>query len=332
MPGDQKDLVPGCQHRPKSSYEPARSYEGARRLVTAPHRNIYRRRRRLSMMRLGGNSERWRKATSHRKDDRTWCGRPSARPIYNVLLALTTAKLRLEAAPFVALGSALGSMGASRVFGTLLTATVAASSSSTASLQDAALWLSRFGVDPLLPRLTAYYGDADVQGADTTFRTTNEETVQLLSRAPSVTWDASSAEDKYILLMLDPDHPQRAQDGSNSGEMGPFLQWFVVNARESASSGHPVVDYVAPSVENGEGTHRYILLLLAQKRPGTLKGFIESRGPQWDFAGFLKTNEQALEPVAYNFFYATTDTVGGAAGRAERGSPGSASEYPKSEL
>merc|ERR1711865_82207 len=204
-----------------------------------------------------------------------------------------------------------GSMGASSVFGILFTATVAASSSSTASLEDAALWLSRYGLDPLLPRLTAYYGDADVQGADTTFRTTNEETAQLLSRAPSVTWDAS-------------------------GEMGPFLQWLVVNARESASSGHPVVEYVAPSAENGEGTHRYILLLLSQKRPGTLKGFTESRGPQWDFAGFLKTNEHALEPVAYNFFYATTDTVGsgmdGAAGRAERGSPGFASESPKSEL
>ena len=229
-----------------------------------------------------------------------------------------------------------GSMGASSVFGILFTATVAASSSSTASLEDAALWLSRYGLDPLLPRLTAYYGDADVQGADTTFRTTNEETAQLLSRAPSVTWDASGADEKYILLMLDPDHPERAQDGSNSGEMGPFLQWLVVNARESASSGYPVVEYVAPSAENGEGTHRYILLLLSQKRPGTLKGFTESRGPQWDFAGFLKTNEHALEPVAYNFFYATTDTVGsgmdGAAGRAERGSPGSASESPKSEL
>ena len=65
-------------------------------------------------------------------------------------------------------------MGASRVFGIILTATVAASSSSTASLEDAALWLSRFGVDPLLPRLTAYYGDADVQGADTTFRTLSQ--------------------------------------------------------------------------------------------------------------------------------------------------------------
>ena len=227
-------------------------------------------------------------------------------------------------------------MGASRVFGIILPATVAASSSSTASLEDAALWLSRFGVDPLLPRLTAYYGDADVQGADTTFRTSSKETAQLLSRAPSVTWDTTGDEDKYILLMLDPDHPQRAQDGSNSGELGPFLHWLVVNARESASSGHPAVDYVAPSAQNGEGTHRYILLLLSQKRPGSLKGFIESRGPKWDFAGFLKTNEHAIEPVAYNFFYATTDSVGspmdGAAARAERGLPGSASDDPKSEL
>ena len=223
-------------------------------------------------------------------------------------------------------------MGALHIIGFLTTAVGAAGSSSTASLEDAALWLSRFGVDPLLPRLTVYYGDTDVQGAATTFRTTNEETVEMLSRAPSVMWDANGSDEKYILLMLDPDHPDRAQDGSNSGEMGPFLQWLVVNARESASSGHPVVSYVGPSAKNGEGTHRYILLLLSQKRPGTLKGFTESRGPRWDLAGFLKANEHAVEPVAYNFFYATTDgwqnptiTLGSAKDRA-------ASEELKSEL
>ena len=61
-------------------------------------------------------------------------------------------------------------------------------------------------------------------------------------------WDAFAETDKHILLMLDPDHPERAHDGSNSGEMGPFLHWLVVNAHEKASSGHPVVTYLRRSV------------------------------------------------------------------------------------
>lgn len=228
-------------------------------------------------------------------------------------------------------------MSTLRVLVILLTAKGAASSSSTATLEDAALWLSGFGVDPFLPILTAYYRDAGVQGSGTTFRMANEDTARMLSREPSVVWDAIGGDHKYILLMLDADHPERAQDGSNSGEMGPFLHWLVVNAHESASSGHPVVTYVGPSAENGGGTHRYVLLLLLQKRPGSLTGFTESRGPRWDLAGFLKTNEHAVEPVAYNFFYATTDSIGsgvmdGAAARAERGLPGPTSEEFKSEL
>ena len=201
----------------------------------------------------------------------------------------------------------------------------ATATASTATLEDAALWLSRYGVDVHLPRLPVYYGHADVQGSGTTFRLSSDETSALLANPPSIEWETVGDTDKYMLLMLDPDHPERAADGSNSGAEGPFLHWLVVNMRESAAGGITAMAYKAPSADNGPGTHRYVFLLLEQRGVGTLAGYSDSRGPNWDLAGFLKDNAHAVRPVAYNFFYATAESIGsaldGAAARAAQGLP-----------
>ena len=209
----------------------------------------------------------------------------------------------------------------------LATATHAA----TPTLDDAALWLNTLGVRADLPRLSVRYG-SDVQGSDTTFRLKSGEVHELLQHAPTVEWEEGAfgtpqhESEKFFLLMLDPDAPARADDGSLSGSAGPWLHWLVANGKHgSLSTGQTVVSYMPPDPPETGGTHRYIFLLFRQLKPGTLSGYVA--GPmfrrKWDVAGFLRDNAGALEPVACNFFYATAERIGGpmdgAAGRADSG-------------
>ena len=90
----------------------------------------------------------------------------------------------------------------------------------TPTLDDAALWLTTLGVRADLPRLSVRYsGSSDrVQGSDTTFRLEEGDggVRELLQLPPTVGWDAGAfgapqhADEKFLLLMLDPDAPERA--------------------------------------------------------------------------------------------------------------------------
>ena len=83
---------------------------------------------------------------------------------------------------------------------------------------------------------------------------------------------------------------------------------------------------VSPTPPKKGGTHRYIFVLFKQNAPGKLSGFSPNKAKprvSWDAAGFLKANAGKLEAVAYNFFYATSEVIGGpmdgAAARADSG-------------
>lgn len=66
---------------------------------------------------------------------------------------------------------------------------------------------------------------------------------------PEVTWEE---EGKHTLICIDPDAPDRAEDGSKNGSFGPFLHWLVTDAEKTDSSGKAAVSYYPPKPPQGE--------------------------------------------------------------------------------
>ena len=185
---------------------------------------------------------------------------------------------------------------------------LAADLAGVCDLQDAELYLTPLGIPSGLPELEVMYGhfttrEVYVNGAETQFTLSDRH---LFMEAPRVKWLSSSKDEhaKYALLMVSPDWPERAIDGSMPGALGPRIYWLVLNAKSVASSGYAVFEYDAPAPRSGR--HRYIFVLFEQLRPGDIGSFLGRGRDGFDVKGFIRANKEALRPVAINFFYANS--------------------------
>jgi len=169
-------------------------------------------------------------------------------------------------------------------------------------------WLSQLGVPSDLKELPVRYGhfatvEKEVRGAESYF----SKDAPWMDDKPKVKWTFNHNPDKkYALMAVDPDTPEPASDGDGTkvGEFGPWMNWFVLNCKDTAASGHVVYPYEAPNPTTDKA-HRVVFILFEQLRPGKLQGFIGVDRMNWDFEGFLRENKEALKPVAMNFLYVT---------------------------
>uniref|UniRef100_A0A7S4C472 Phosphatidylethanolamine-binding protein n=1 Tax=Chrysotila carterae TaxID=13221 RepID=A0A7S4C472_CHRCT len=183
----------------------------------------------------------------------------------------------------------------------------------TNPLADAERFVVPLGFPPGMPLLNVKFGKEGsriVLNGSTWFDLPNEDVME----QPIVTWDTHGDDDKYTLVMVDPDAPKPVEggDGSAVGTSGPWLHWYVLNARAypGSESAYKVAPYIGPG-QVGQtirpvGTHRYIFMLFEQLRPGKLSASFVRR--QWDLRGFLKENlldQNILRPVSMNMFYGT---------------------------
>ena len=147
---------------------------------------------------------------------------------------------------------------------------------------------------PLMIVCSGRYGATTIHGSASQF---SKKKDKFLQSAPTITWDSDS--DKYTLLYLDPDAPDRAGDGSGAGKFGPWLHWLVTDCTKgNVNTGTQALDHMGPGPP--KGNHRYIFVLFKQTGNPTV-GSVARKS--WDVMGFLKSNANSLTPVASNFFY-----------------------------
>mmetsp|Transcript_452 Transcript_452/g.863 ORF Transcript_452/g.863 Transcript_452/m.863 type:complete len:224 (+) Transcript_452:48-719(+) len=186
--------------------------------------------------------------------------------------------------------------------GALLALFFEAAASSSCDRSDAELYLKPLGVPSNLKPLRVEYPDHGRRlhcGAQYYVRPDRH-----LADAPVVTWSVLPGE-KFTLLMVDPDAPDRHADGSKAGTFGPWLHWLLTGCDGSTlrCSDTPV-GYSGPAPPMGN--HRYIFLLLKEKAAAegpSLTGVSTSERGRWALDRFLTDNRDVLEPTALSFYY-----------------------------
>ena len=91
------------------------------------------------------------------------------------------------------------------------------------SLADAELFLATVGVPVGLPMLTVHFDGKEICASSSQFSKT-KAAHRFLMNEPTVEWAHSEA---MTLMMIDPDAPEREEDGSLPGKRGPWLHWLI---------------------------------------------------------------------------------------------------------
>ncbi|XP_018524774.1 phosphatidylethanolamine-binding protein 4 [Lates calcarifer] len=125
------------------------------------------------------------------------------------------------------------------------------------------------------------------------------EKVSTVWEAPEIYFTAAQKKKTYVLVMVDPDAPNRADPKS-----AYWRHWLVVNLKanelkEGQIQGTTLTEYHPPTPPQKSGFHRYQFMLFEQP-PGTLVSLTKqensSRG-KWDLQAFI-TRFDLGEPVA----------------------------------
>ncbi|KAF9115724.1 hypothetical protein BGX27_006671 [Mortierella sp. AM989] len=135
----------------------------------------------------------------------------------------------------------------------------------------------------------------------------NKLSVQETQHTPQVSFQAESPNDKYTLIMTDPDAPSRSNP-----KMREYRHWVLSNLSGSSdfqpanvSQGTVVTPYMGPAPPSGSGPHRYIFLLYKQTPSTDISALSSSLNS--DRAGFKAkqfTSQAGLELVGANYFFA----------------------------
>ncbi|KAF9358050.1 hypothetical protein BGX26_002571 [Mortierella sp. AD094] len=135
----------------------------------------------------------------------------------------------------------------------------------------------------------------------------NKLSVQETQHTPQVSFQADSPNDRYTLIMTDPDAPSR-----NNPKMREYRHWIISDISGTSdfqpanvSQGTVVTPYMGPAPPSGTGPHRYIFLLYKQTPSTNVSAFSSSLTS--DRPGFKAkqfTSQAGLELVGANYFVA----------------------------
>jgi len=178
--------------------------------------------------------------------------------------------------------------------------------------EDAELYLQSVGIPAGLPQLRVKYKvgswgrKLEIQGS------ASEVAVADVVQQPTVQWLASptastGVKRKHVLLMVDPDAPHRAADGSQAGTDGPVIHWLGLNCETDAKSCYDAIPYAPPAPREGTGPHRYIFVLFEQTKPpqsgdALLEFMSITNRERWGLARFMEVFRGSMEPAAVNYF------------------------------
>ncbi|CAE8626955.1 unnamed protein product, partial [Polarella glacialis] len=170
----------------------------------------------------------------------------------------------------------------------------------SSALADAELYLKSCGVPEGLPSLPLSFGNRAVNHGSAQFQ---KKADLFLQKPPAIHFDPSLG--RCSLVMLDPDAPARAGDGSGPAPFGPWLHWLVTDCDGgSVAGGRQLCSYMGPAPPRGN--HRYIFVLFQQLGDVQLLPLVSVERRQWDFPAFMSLNQHVLKPVAANFFYCSS--------------------------
>ncbi|KAI7824334.1 phosphatidylethanolamine-binding protein [Gamsiella multidivaricata] len=135
----------------------------------------------------------------------------------------------------------------------------------------------------------------------------NKLSAEETQQSPEVSFQADDPNDKYTLIMTDPDAPSRSNPKNRE-----FRHWIVSNISGSSptaiqpanlSQGTILTPYMGPAPPKGSGPHRYVFLLFKQSTSNlTLATPLSHDRPGFKSKQF--SNETGLELVGANYFFA----------------------------
>ena len=168
------------------------------------------------------------------------------------------------------------------------------------SLYDGEDWLTANGIpkppcptSPKFPQfqcLQVAYNDGAKEPKDSRGRLNGacfqfeKDDDTFLQTAPTV--HMASRDKLSTLIMIDPDAPDR-KSKKESGEMGPYLHWFLTDCEKTAKSGKVQMEYMGPAPPKGK--HRYIFVEFEQIGSVVVPPVTDRA--KWDLAGFLTANK-----------------------------------------
>ncbi|KAG0267014.1 hypothetical protein BG011_009762 [Mortierella polycephala] len=124
---------------------------------------------------------------------------------------------------------------------------------------------------------------------------------------PQVSFQADSPNDKYTLIMTDPDAPSRKEPS-----MREYRHWVVSNIfgtsdfqPAAVSQGTELTEYMGPAPPKGSGPHRYVFLLYKQTPSSNVSALSSPLTTQRQgFKAHQFTSQADLELVGANYFFA----------------------------
>ncbi|KAG0323005.1 hypothetical protein BG000_002750, partial [Podila horticola] len=127
---------------------------------------------------------------------------------------------------------------------------------------------------------------------------------------PEISFQSDSPNDKYTLIMTDPDAPSRSNP-----KFREWRHWVVSNISGSSSlsgfqpanvsHGTVLTPYMGPAPPGGSGPHRYVFLLYKQVPGSSNEVLSTSLGDKRQSFKAKQFSSQAhLELVGANYFFA----------------------------
>ncbi|KAF9926727.1 hypothetical protein FBU30_003759 [Linnemannia zychae] len=136
----------------------------------------------------------------------------------------------------------------------------------------------------------------------------NTLSVKETQHPPQVSFQADSPNDKYTLVMTDPDAPSRKEPS-----MREYRHWVVANISGTSdfqpanvAQSTVVTPYMGPAPPKGSGPHRYILLLYKQTPSTNISALTTplSASHRQGFKAKQFASQVHLELVGANYFFA----------------------------
>ncbi|KAF9916232.1 hypothetical protein BX616_004281 [Lobosporangium transversale] len=123
---------------------------------------------------------------------------------------------------------------------------------------------------------------------------------------PQISFQVENPDDKYTLILTDPDAPSRANPKNRE-----FRHWTVTNISGASdfqpadvSQGNVLTEYMGPAPPAGSGPHRYIFLLFKQTSSSDASALTTPLTDRPKFNTKEFTSQAGLELVGANYYFA----------------------------